>query len=549
MKPIFRIPTFIYKLLAVALIIFILSSFIKPKDEVKQTQLDSIGMGSSTHLRVGIDGLAGAYEQVDAMNIHWVREEIPWSEVQQIPGEFSWRYGYGATYRDFSNMLLLAEKNNINVVAVLSTGPVFLPHQYPDQPVNGDELVKYWQAYVQAVVDRYGNQIDYWEIGNEMNNPVEWGKVMFPTSPGAEIQPEPFLYARMLTTAYKIIKNKDKSDLVILGGLYNSPTSNCKTSPIWFLNELNVAGAWNNFDVIALHPFWQNNPPEAWMPRGPSLNVENGKCQEDLPIQSNLIGEIRKIREFSNSISAKPIWITELGWREDWLSTLSSNTDFSTDQMEANFVVRSLVPLISEPGVRKIFWYSLYEDPSNPGYSLGPQGQQVLKNLGRLLGDARSLGQFQQFSDIGSPQDFGIYEYRFRKEGRTILFAWTASGADTPYPVTFTDLPGKKYRAYAAESTNLSLDAGMALEVQSDQSLTIYINEFPVILIQENPNWFASIEHRFNDGLSNWWDNKQDSLNSWLGNQISLLSGKMLDIAEKSFFNLVNWAVDGLEGK
>ena len=50
-------------------------------------------MGSSTHLRVGIDGLAGAYEQIESMNINWVREEIPWSEVEQTPGQFSWSYG------------------------------------------------------------------------------------------------------------------------------------------------------------------------------------------------------------------------------------------------------------------------------------------------------------------------------------------------------------------------------------------------------------------------------------------------------------------------
>lgn len=545
----FRLPAFLIKIFIVLILLILLSSFIKPKDQVKQTQLDSIGMGSSTHLRVGIDGLAGAYEQIESMNINWVREEIPWSEVEQTPGQFSWSYGFGATYSDFSSMLLLAEKYNLNLVAVLTTGPVFLPHQYPGQSVDADEMVKYWQAYVQAVVDRYGDQIDYWEIGNEENNPSEWGKMMYPTSPDAQAQPEPFLYARLLSTAYQIIKNNDSSDTVILGGLFNSTTSDCNTSPTWFLNEINIAGAWNDFDVIGLHPFWQNNPPEAWMSRGPSQNIENGSCQPDIPVQSNLIGEIRKIREFANSISSKPIWITELGWQDDWLNNLTHQSEFSADQLEANFVIRSIVPIISEPAVRRVFWFSLYEDPANPGFSLGSQGQQVLKNLGRLLGNARPLGQFQQFSDIGSPQDFGIYEYRFRKEGRTILYAWTASGGTTPYPVTFTDLPGKKYRAYAADSTNLSLDTGMELTVQPDQSLTIYVNEVPVILIQENPNWIASLKYRFDDGLANWWNKKQDGLNSWAGNQINQLSDKMLDWAERSFFSLINWAADGIEGK
>ena len=45
-------------------------------------------MGTSTHLRVGIDELGKAYQQLEEMNIHWIREEFPWSEIEQNPGEY-----------------------------------------------------------------------------------------------------------------------------------------------------------------------------------------------------------------------------------------------------------------------------------------------------------------------------------------------------------------------------------------------------------------------------------------------------------------------------
>ena len=93
-------------------------------------------------------------------------------------------------------------------------------------------MISYWEGFVQAVVDRYGDQIDYWEIGSEPNNPVEWGKVMFPTVLDATSAPSPFLYARMLSTAEKIIKKHNNRDKVILGGLYNSSNTDCQTNPI-----------------------------------------------------------------------------------------------------------------------------------------------------------------------------------------------------------------------------------------------------------------------------------------------------------------------------
>jgi hypothetical protein len=49
-----------------------------------------------------------------------------------------------------------------------------------------------------AVVDRYGENIDYWEIGNEMSSLQFWNKVR----KGASLV-EVNIYAAMLTLAYQ----------------------------------------------------------------------------------------------------------------------------------------------------------------------------------------------------------------------------------------------------------------------------------------------------------------------------------------------------------
>ena len=82
MIPQIKIPPIVYKIVAViALIIVITILFRTPTTDISTDRLDKIGIGTSTHLRVGSEGLDGAYRQLEELNIHWVREEIPWSEA------------------------------------------------------------------------------------------------------------------------------------------------------------------------------------------------------------------------------------------------------------------------------------------------------------------------------------------------------------------------------------------------------------------------------------------------------------------------------------
>ena len=544
----FRLIPLLLKFGIVIVSLFSLSFLITTKEEIGKSPIDSLGMGTSTHLRVGIDELGNAYQQLEEMNFHWIREEFPWSEIEQSPGEFVFSYDYGQTYRDFDSMVALAKRHGLEVVAVLNSGPVYLYHSYPDQPVDADDLLQSWEGFVQAIIDRYGEDIDYWEIGSEPNNPQQWGKVMFPTIADATSPPSPFLYAQMISTAEKIIKKHNNRDMVILGGLYNSSNSDCTTNPVAYLADLVNAGVWDSFDIVAIHPFWQNNPPEVWMQRGPSTDIATGVCHSDLENQTNLIGETRYINEFIQEYGKKKIWITEIGWNEDWLNLIGSQNGFDSDQIEANFLVRSIIQLITEDQVDKVFWYSLFDDPSNPGFSLSTQSMTTLKNISLLLGNARPLGQFQKFSDLGSPNDLGLFEYRFRKEGRTIIYTWAANGGAIPYPITMENVTGKKYRAYPIDTLDLSLENGMELNVDENHSLTIYVNEIPAILIEEKPNIFASLKFRIEDGISKWFANQKESANNWVNQQKQKLINKALDWAEESFLNLLNKIVDKLSG-
>jgi len=87
----------------------------------------------------------------------------------------------------------------------------------------------------------------------------------------------------------------------------------------------------------------------------------------------------------------------------------------------------------------------------------------------------------------------------------------------------------------------------MELSVDSDKSLTIYVNEFPVILIQQNPNLMTSLTSRIDDGLNRLVSNQKGRVDSWIHTQITKLGDKALEWAEGKIYGLLDQAFDDVE--
>ncbi len=159
---------------------------------------------------------------------------------------FRWQYSYSAhVNHDFDRLLTELNARNIKMVALLDYGPRYLEgNPVYGYYVNPSDLLTRWRAYVQAVVDRFGDRINYWEIGNEVNSRNFWGKVVIETNdqahPDGPAEPDPILYAQVLRIAHDIIKQHDSNDTVILGGLagYHSDLADCVTNYQKYLADL-----------------------------------------------------------------------------------------------------------------------------------------------------------------------------------------------------------------------------------------------------------------------------------------------------------------------
>lgn len=478
----------------------------EPNADTSQTGMviDGFGMGSSTHLRVGIDPLDEYLSQQEEMGVRWIREEFPWGEIEPAEGNFRFQYVFGPQRRDFDLMLSKAAEHNINVMGVLVYGPIYL-----NQP-GEEQLLSRWEEYVTAVVSRYGSQVDYWEIGNEVNSRFFWGKVVLPGS-DLEAAPNPGLYAKMLSIAYDIIKRHDRNDVVVLGGLVTYPSANveCETNPFVFLKGIHDAGAWDKFDVIGFHPYWGNYPPEWPISRGLLHDADTGECLSGERTDT-LIHEVRSLHHLAEQFGEKPIWITELGWDQAWLEYISNYPGAAPDQIQADYVARTYVPLLSEDGVEKIFWYTLVGDNRSENFVLGSAGQQAYHNLSELLTGSSPLGQFQGQNDRNQPEDDDVYEYRFQKGDRTIIVIWKARGGEAERDVVVSELSWEKLRSYPIDTTDLSRKAGTSVPVVEEKA-TIKLYEHPVILIGEKANWW--------DGVVDWWNewSAADPLAWWDG--------------------------------
>lgn len=494
----------------------------------QKTRIDGFGI-MSPHIQLGTQGLTTAIDAQQRMGIHWAREEIPWELVEPEEQAFRWQYHYSPDIdHDFDRLLSELAARNIEMVALLDYGPRYLSgnpaHGYR---VNPSELLTHWQTYVQTVVNRFGDRIDYWEIENEMNSRDFWGKVVIETADSSSrdgpAEPDAILYAHMLRIAHDIIKQHDRNDTVILGGLagYYGDLADCARNYQKYLIDLHEAGAWDTFDVVAIHPY-HNSPdsngfaPDAFIERGLHYNLFTKTCATTTTPLS-VLTEVRGVLDLTNRLGPKPLWITEIGWNRDWLNHWATVHSTTADVIEAAYVARTYVPLLSEAGVEKVFWFT-QTNAQDHSFDLGPSGQRTLGNLSALLANSQPLGQVQGQDDLGRPNDDDVYEYRFSRDGRQTAVLWKARGGMTTRNITVSNLSADTAYLYAVDALDLSPSAGRLLTV-TNSSVIVPLNERPVFLIFEPRSGWQAFWHDLQARIENWWQSQQAKITYWWEDQ------------------------------
>ncbi len=262
---------------------------------------------------------------VAQLGVQWVREDFHWHRVQPAPDVWDWRF------TDAAMRALL--RRDIEVLGVLGPSVGWATPE-PNDPQHDVSYYAPDQAkfvtYARGVVRRYKQYIKHWEIWNEPDNPLFWQ----PT-------PDPQAYASLLIATSKAIKAEDPDAHILIGGF--NPFDSA------FSQGVVDAGAWEHFDILAIHPYVDPFTPE----------------------QGNLAAALDVTHLLNYLHGEKPIWVTEIGWASG--PGDRDQRGLSDAEAQASYLVRSLL-LLWEAGVERSFWYMLKDDAHNP-YGLIAYGE------------------------------------------------------------------------------------------------------------------------------------------------------------------------------
>ncbi|MFX0540913.1 cellulase family glycosylhydrolase [Roseovarius sp. S4756] len=250
-------------------------------------------------------GDPGVIRLIAETGVKWVRAEIFWNRIEQVPGG---GYNWGETDR----MIRAYSDLGIRVQAILT----YIPQSLPDDWRVIDQA---FARFADAVVARYAPRgVHHWEVFNEPNL-TGYGWLTRDDNAKANLPG----YALLLARANAAVRRHDPRGAVIIGGIASDQHRGLPVETT--MDILYGLGAAPCFDIMAFHPYgYQNRFPEA-MARVKSVLARHGD-------------------------GSKPVWFNEYGWTEQKEMDMARNPDRGSNPMLA---------ALSEAGVADaFFWFS-----------------------------------------------------------------------------------------------------------------------------------------------------------------------------------------------
>jgi hypothetical protein len=294
--------------------------------------------------------------RLEEARVSQIRETFVWDRLEPRKGWFDWA--------KFDQAVEIAGAHGISVLGVLAFSADWASSA--PSTVTGSRRSLYpptdladFAAYVRAVVHRYRDRINEWEVWNEPNHPKFW----FPS-------PNPERYAAMLHVAATVIRSEDPGAVIVLGGIVGTDVP--------YLDRLRAAGSWADFDVLAIHGYVRLSPEG-----------------------SGLGGWFDRAMAYVEKHGSKPVWLTEICWP---VSSAEPGIPAVTPATQAAFLGRTYARA-AEAGLARVFWYNLIDHPSELGSRydacglFNPTGTAqpafaALKTIGAAFDGAVTVGTF-----------------------------------------------------------------------------------------------------------------------------------------------------------
>jgi hypothetical protein len=294
-----------------------------PPDPLPASQppRNPIGMNVFLEQEVEPDKRQLSLELLQAAHVGWIRQELPWEQIEPVAkGEYDDPNFGGSTWAKFDDIVDRANGLGLNVVLRLDTSPRWaLPADATDGLGPPLRYEDYWD-FVQQAAERYRGRVHAYQIWNEPNLTIEWGRQA----------PDPAGYTRLLRGAAERIRQADPHARVLMAALAPTLTENDDAqNELLFLQRLYDAGARGSFDVLAVQAYGLRGGPDD--PR-----IDRSDVTFSRPV---LVREVM----LRNGDAATPVWATEIGWNVNPPSLAVQRFGRVTPTLQARYTVRAIV--------------------------------------------------------------------------------------------------------------------------------------------------------------------------------------------------------------
>lgn len=476
------------------------------------SRIDGMGIDLLSSPPLTPEAVEGQLNAIQQSGAKFVRIEMNWSIIESAQDAYDW-----SSVMPLDLFFSSAQSRGLTSVAVVTGFPGYLSASglSLDQKTIGLR----WEKFIQAAVDHFGSQVNYWEIGDQINTT---------NSARSLAQSDPAFYSKMLKAASKIIKNTDPNDQVWMGSLVSATASNCAMNPLSFLLEVNAAKAWNMADAVTYQPRRGAVAPEM-----PSDAAINPGCNASMTTSSaSLSAEVQTVQDLARQLGGKPVYITGLSWSPEELVSLQGSRAIDVNTLQSDLLVRASVMLTGGDAVPMVFWQV------DPLYQ--PLAMTSLTDLSASVVNSKSLGQIQ--GQTGSVQ-----EYRFQNGPSMAILAWRSQDGDAPQPVAFSNLKTKSVTAFSTDVLGLDKTYGTPIQVDGTGSSLVMLNERPVIFTYKNGGWDEQIKAGVTNQIELWRLDLQAAMSRGLGHLKAIFTQWLDGLFTRAKDSAVDWGTEKIK--
>ena len=333
-------------------------------------------VGVQTHLLWGGVDNSDVERQLDKVaesGAGVIRLDVGWASLQPDgPGQWSdW------ALNRLDNVIAEANERDIRVLVTFWQSPCWASSA-PESRKQGcdgawwDRKVqlyapRYVRDYASALavlVQRYGDQVDAWEIWSEPNGRASYRSRHTVKS-----------YVRLVKSAYTAAKTTDPNATIVAGALMWADRG--------FTRRLYRQGIEGYFDAFSIHPYSDDRSPLDTSGEGKYVR---GSFARGVPAVRELM--VKKGDD-------KPLWLTEFGWSTanvrnsaGWLNGVNEDT-------QARYVTQALDKIQSWDYVDVGIYFKLEDTSPNEG--------DTVANFGLLEDDGSEKPAFEAFQEAAQP--------------------------------------------------------------------------------------------------------------------------------------------------